>query len=163
MSTTKQPEALTELHDYLRSLETDHSPDGWPAVRMRDITALLDDLDNARSDNQVLRLGYTAARLEIESLQRRVQEVGAAARREHERAAAPTAQPAPQQEAQEPMAWHEQARAIREGNEIAASDEYFAARPQIVSADRRKVFQAGFERGWDAARAAQEDKSCPKE
>ena len=36
---------------------------------MRDITALLDDLDNARSDNQVLRLGYAAARLEIESLQ----------------------------------------------------------------------------------------------
>lgn len=70
--------------------------------------------------------------------------------------AAPTAQPAPRQEAQEPMAWHEQARAIREGNEIAASDKYFSARPQIVSADRRKVFQAGFERGWDAARAAQE-------
>lgn len=66
---------------------------------------------------------------------------------------------APQQEAQEPMAWHEQARAIREGNEIAASDKYFSARPQIVSADRRKVFQAGFERGWDAARAAQEGKS----
>lgn len=77
--------------------------------------------------------------------------------------AAPTTQPAPQQEAQKPMAWHEQARAIREGNEIAASDKYFSARPQIVSADRRKVFRAGFERGWDAARAAQEDKSCPKE
>lgn len=63
-------------------------------------------------------------------------------------------QPAPQQEAQNPMAWHEQARAIRDGNEIAASDKYFSARPQIVSADRRKVFQAGFERGWDAALAA---------
>jgi len=73
--------------------------------------------------------------------------------------AAPTTQPAPPQEAQEPMAWHEQARAIREGNEIAASDKYFSARPQIVSADRRKVFRAGFERGWDAARAAQEVKS----
>ena len=68
------------------------------------------------------------------------------------------AQPAPQQEAQEPMAWHEQARAIREGNEIAASDKYFSARPQIVSADRRKVFRAGFERGWDAASAAREGK-----
>lgn len=72
---------------------------------------------------------------------------------------APTTQPAPQQKAQKPMAWHEHARAIREGNEIAASDKYFSARPQIVSADRRKVFQAGFERGWDAARAAQEGKS----
>lgn len=69
MIDTTQPEGL---RDRLRSFEKDHTPDGWPAVRMRDITALLDDLDNARSDNQVLRLGYAAARLEIESLQRRV-------------------------------------------------------------------------------------------
>lgn len=58
----------TELIASLRSFETDHAPDGWPAIRMRDITALIDALENARSDNQVLRLGYTAARLEIESL-----------------------------------------------------------------------------------------------
>ena len=109
------------------------------------------------------------------------------------------AQPAPQQEAQEPVAWYvtgcgrlldedeakaearhiggtaramplytapqadsvledaarwttEQEHAIRQGHEIAASDSYFEARPQIDSNDRRKVFQAGFERGWDAAR-----------
>ena len=68
MDTTQQPEALAELRERLRSFEADHTPDGWPAVRMRDITALLDDLDNARSDNRVLRLGYAAARLEIESL-----------------------------------------------------------------------------------------------
>lgn len=47
---------------------------------------------------------------------------------------------------------YEQAHAIRQGHEIAASDGYFEARPQIDSNDRRKVFQAGFERGWDAAR-----------
>ena len=46
----------------------------------------------------------------------------------------------------------EQEHAIRQGHEIAASDSYFEARPQIDSNDRRKVFQAGFERGWDAAR-----------
>jgi hypothetical protein len=69
--TDKQPEALSALRDRLRSFEADHTPDGWPAVRMRDITALLDDLDNARSDNHVLRLGYAAARLEIESLKAR--------------------------------------------------------------------------------------------
>lgn len=46
----------------------------------------------------------------------------------------------------------EQEYAIRQGHEIAASDGYFEARPQIDSNDRRKVFQAGFERGWDAAR-----------
>ena len=45
-----------------------------------------------------------------------------------------------------------QAHAIRQGHEIVASDGYFEARPQIDSNDRRKVFQAGFERGWDAAR-----------
>ena len=69
MDTKQQPEALAELRERLRSFEADHTPDGWPVVRMRDITALLDDLDNARSDNQVLRLGYAAARLEIDSLQ----------------------------------------------------------------------------------------------
>ena len=47
---------------------------------------------------------------------------------------------------------YEQAHAIRQGHEISASDGYFEARPQIDSNDRRKVFQAGFERGWDAAR-----------
>src|SRR5690606_1367638 len=31
-------------------LEQDHEPDGWPAVRMRDITALLDALDAVRED-----------------------------------------------------------------------------------------------------------------
>lgn len=60
------------------------------------------ELRRLHAENETLRAGYTAARLEIESLQRRVQEVGAVARREHERAAAPTTQPAPQQEAQEP-------------------------------------------------------------
>lgn len=34
----------------LRLLEQDHEPDGWPAVRMRDITALLDALEAARKD-----------------------------------------------------------------------------------------------------------------
>ena len=48
----------------------------------------------------------------------------------------------------------EREHAIRQGHEIAASDGYFEARPQIDSNDRRKVFQAGFERGWDAAMAA---------
>jgi hypothetical protein len=46
----------------------------------------------------------------------------------------------------------EQEHAIRQGHEIATSDRYFEARPQIDSNDRRNVFQAGFERGWDAAR-----------
>lgn len=39
-----------DLIERLRLLERDHEPDGWPAVRMRDITALLDALEAARAD-----------------------------------------------------------------------------------------------------------------
>lgn len=69
--------------------------------------------------------------------------------------AAPQPSPSAQAEsAQEDAArlTSEQEHAIRQGHEIAASDRYFEARPQIDSNDRRNVFQAGFERGWDAAR-----------
>ena len=48
---------------------------------------------------------------------------------------------------------YEQSYAIRQGHEIASSDAYFEARPQIDNNDRRSVFRAGFDRGWDAARA----------
>lgn len=61
---------------------------------------------------------------------------------------------APQHAAQQGDALtYEQAHAIRQGHEIASSDAYFNARPQIDGLDRRNVFRAGFERGWDAARA----------
>lgn len=54
-----------------------------------------------------------------------------------------------QQGAPEALTDFERRHAIRQGYEIAASDGYFEARPQIDSSDRRKAFQAGFERGWD--------------
>lgn len=54
-----------------------------------------------------------------------------------------------QQGAPEALTDFEHRHAIRQGYEIAASDGYFEARPQIDSSDRRKAFQAGFERGWD--------------
>ena len=41
---------MADLIKRLRLLEQDHEPDGWPAVRMRDITALLDALEAARED-----------------------------------------------------------------------------------------------------------------
>jgi len=44
--------------------------------------------------------------------------------------------------------------AIKEGEAIAAEDSYFRARPQIDCNDRRKVFDAGFARGWEKARPA---------
>lgn len=54
-----------------------------------------------------------------------------------------------QQGAPEALTDFEHRHAIRQGHEIEASDGYFEARPQIDSNDRRKAFQAGFERGWD--------------
>ena len=41
--------------------------------------------------------------------------------------------------------------ALREGAQASAEEEYFDARPQIDGHDRRRVFGAGFQRGWDAA------------
>ena len=45
---------MSDLIERLRLLEQDHEPDGWPAVRMRDITALLDSLEAAREDAERL-------------------------------------------------------------------------------------------------------------
>ncbi len=49
------------------------------------------------------------------------------------------------------MAAHEEERAIMESECAAAEEEYFAARPQIDCTDRRRVFEAGFQRAWDRA------------
>lgn len=40
--------------------------------------------------------------------------------------------------------------AMREAHHIHDADAYFNARPQIAGSDRRKVFEAGYERGWQA-------------
>lgn len=52
---------------------------------------------------------------------------------------------------------NEQWRAIRDAYESAGTESYFEARPQIDCIDRRRVFTAGFGRGWDAALAAQRE------
>lgn len=36
---------IDETIQRMRLLEADHEPDGWPAVQMRDIVALLDDIE----------------------------------------------------------------------------------------------------------------------
>jgi hypothetical protein len=41
-----------ELIERLRSFEVDHQPDGWPAIKMRDVSALLDALEQAQADYQ---------------------------------------------------------------------------------------------------------------
>lgn len=57
--------------------------------------------------------------------------------------------PAPSGDAEQT---YEHRYAIRQGHEIAASNAYFEARPDIDSIGRRKTFEAGFKHGWDAAR-----------
>ena len=47
--TTQQPEALPALIERFRGLHFDHAPDGWPAVRTREITALLDRITELES------------------------------------------------------------------------------------------------------------------
>jgi hypothetical protein len=36
---------ITELVSMMRLLEQDHDPDGWPAVQMKDISALCDAIE----------------------------------------------------------------------------------------------------------------------
>jgi len=51
---------------------------------------------------------------------------------------------------QEPIYTREQEIAIREANQLRASDEYFDARhKRLDTVDNRRVFDAGFCRGWD--------------
>lgn len=39
----------------MRGFEIDHEPDGWPAVRMRQISALCDEVDRLRKDAERAR------------------------------------------------------------------------------------------------------------
>ena len=64
-----------------------------------------------------------------------------------------TPQPAPAPLSEMP---YEKRKAIQEGEQIGASDAWFKARHEMLDTlDRRNVFRAGFDRGWNAALAAQ--------
>ena len=55
---------------------------------------------------------------------------------------------------------YEKRKAIQEGEQISASDAWFHARHEMLDTiDRRNVFRAGFDRGWNAALAAQGGKA----
>ena len=45
---------MKDLICRLRLLELDHVPDGWPAIRMRDVSALLDQVQLMRGQRGVL-------------------------------------------------------------------------------------------------------------
>ena len=73
-----------------------------------------------------------------------------------EQQAAPKAAPAPLSEMP-----YEKRKAIQEGEQIGASDAWFHARHNMLDTlDRRNVFRAGFDRGWNAALAAQGGKDA---
>lgn len=68
-----------------------------------------------------------------------------------------TPQPAPALLSEMP---YEKRKAIQEGEQIGASDAWFKARHEMLdTVDRRNVFRAGFDRGWNAALAAQGGKA----
>lgn len=67
-------------------------------------------------------------------------------------------QPAPAPVSEMP---YEKRKAIQEGEQIGASDAWFHARHNMLDTlDRRNVFRAGFDRGWNAALAAQGGKDA---
>ena len=102
---------------------------------------------------QIGRMNYclTALRQENAGLVSRVQGQAAALRRNQ--GAAPQPAPAPLSEMP-----YEKRKAIQEGEQIGASDAWFKARHEMLDTiDRRNVFRAGFDRGWNAALAAQGD------
>lgn len=50
-------ETIGQIIDRLRFLAEDHTPDGWPAVRMRDITALIAHIDGNHSEDKLDMVG----------------------------------------------------------------------------------------------------------
>lgn len=45
-----------ELIERLRVLEIDHEPNGWPAIQMRDISAMCDAIESLLAENERLKL-----------------------------------------------------------------------------------------------------------
>jgi len=72
---------MSEASERLRLLESDHSPDGWPAVQMRDITSVLDELD-------AMYAARAATEIEWHQLRQRLAELRAIShpQNEHNRA-----------------------------------------------------------------------------
>ena len=59
------------------------------------------------------------------------------------------------QEARVPLTG-EQQRCIAEAHSVAACEEYFAARPQIDFTANRRIFEAGFSKGYGITAAQKE-------
>ena len=61
MTDNTQPEALAALIARFRGLHIDHEPDGWPAVRTREITALLDRIAELEAQLEAIGAGGVSA------------------------------------------------------------------------------------------------------
>ena len=62
-----------ELIERLRSFEIDHEPDGWPGVRMRQISAMCDAIESLLAENERLNHNLTT----IEQTMREYRELAA--------------------------------------------------------------------------------------
>ena len=61
MTDNTQSEALAALIERFRGLHIDHKPDGWPAVRTREITALLDRIAELEAQLEAIGAGGVSA------------------------------------------------------------------------------------------------------
>lgn len=60
-----------DIVEEMRGFEIDHEPDGWPAVRMRQISALCDEIERLRTGDTCARqCEGTAYRIELRRLKR---------------------------------------------------------------------------------------------
>lgn len=62
-----------ELIERMRGFEIDHSPDGWPAIRMREISAMCDAVESLLAENERLNHNLTST----EQTMREYQELAA--------------------------------------------------------------------------------------
>ena len=62
-----------EQIEWLRGFEIDHSPDGWPAIRMREISAMCDAIESLLAENERLKHNLTTT----EQTMREYQELAA--------------------------------------------------------------------------------------
>ena len=62
-----------ELIERLRGFEIDHEPDGWPGVRMRQISAMCDAIESLLAENERLNHNLTST----EQTMREYQEIAA--------------------------------------------------------------------------------------
>ncbi len=62
-----------ELIERMRGFEIDHDPDGWPAIRMRDISAMCDAIESLLAENGRLKHNLTTT----EQTMREYQELAA--------------------------------------------------------------------------------------